>query len=150
MVIHTFHARSSLHFTALRYSSLTIFYVPALFDVSSPRFKIPSPLLTYTYFPSRLSKNVWFTGESRQRLCRRLIPQSDLPIHTSIYRCLFFVSWPQFYDCDHPCSGSAVLLSPIDFLTSCLVHALNRAQFLATFLRCAKVSQPESFVWFRD
>jgi hypothetical protein len=38
MIIHTFHPRSSLHFTSLQFTSLhsRIFHFPALFDVSSP------------------------------------------------------------------------------------------------------------------
>ena len=68
MIIHTFHPRSSLHFTSLHFTSLSItalhctllliFYFPALLDVSSPPFKNPSILLTYIYFPNPLSNKI--------------------------------------------------------------------------------------------
>ena len=50
MIIHTFHQKSSHHFTY--YTSLPTFDFPPLLDVSSPRFKNSSLLLTYNYFPN--------------------------------------------------------------------------------------------------
>ena len=49
---------TSHHFTALHYTSLPIFNFPPLLYVLSPRFKNPSLLLTYNYFPNPVSKNM--------------------------------------------------------------------------------------------
>ena len=63
MMINTFHRRSplpftSLHFTAIHYTSHPIFHFTAPLDVSSPPFKNPSRLLTYNYFPNPLPRNM--------------------------------------------------------------------------------------------
>jgi len=59
MIIHTFHQRSSHplhvtshHITSLHYTTLPIFHVSVVLDVSSPRFQNHSLLLTFT-FPLR-------------------------------------------------------------------------------------------------
>ena len=55
MIMHTFHHRPSLHFSALNHNSLPIFYFPPLLDVPSPHFTNTSLLLTYNQFRKHLS-----------------------------------------------------------------------------------------------
>jgi len=61
--------------------------------------------------------------ESRSRLCRQLVPQFDRPIYKgTFYRYLFFVSWPKYYDRDHPCPGSMVLVTCLVELCMCVLR----------------------------
>ena len=79
--------------TSLHTTSPPIFHFPALLDVSSPPFKNPSLLLTYNHLPNPFSKNMLFTGDSRQSLCRQFVPQFDCPTYKgNICRYLRFVS----------------------------------------------------------
>jgi len=78
---------SYLHFTSLHFTShhrTPHYSLTTTFGRSSPPFKNPS-LLTYNHFPNSLSKIMWFTAESRWRLCRQSVPQFDCPIYKAVF-----------------------------------------------------------------
>ena len=77
----------SLQFTSFHYTTFPIFHVPALLDVSSPRLKNPS-LLTYSFTIPL------FTYRRKSPAALQAVVSSLSYLQSSIYRCLFFVSWP--------------------------------------------------------
>ena len=136
---------TSLHFTSLHFTSLQIFHFPPILEISSPRFKNLSLLLTYNLFHNPLSKNMRVTVASASVVSWFIILLSYL--QTTTYRYLFFVSclWFNRFRQHGPWN-----LSPIALHAPSAVYALKRAQMRAIFLLCAKISHTESFVWLAN
>ena len=90
---------TSVYITALHCTLLPIFHFPALLDVSSPRFKNPSLLLSYIHCHSPLSKKyVIYIGKSLVLLQAVGSTVWLSYLQRSIYRYLFLFPglWQRF------------------------------------------------------
>ena len=94
--MHTFHQGSaSLHFTSLHScfslpSTLRLFIITLKFPHFTSLY-FTSLHFTYNYFLNPLFKNMLSTGEGRQRLWRRLVPQFDCPIYKGIFTDIYYL-----------------------------------------------------------
>ena len=139
-MLHSLHKNPN--FTSHSHSHhSTSFHFPftPFLNISSPN-EIP---FTYKHFPNLISETLWFERESRQHLCRQLVPEFygsiDQRIFTSVY---CFVPTPNF-PIISLFKSSMLLVTcpnsfPCPFSPLCFEEGAN-ASYLSTLRQCFPV-----------
>jgi len=149
MIILTFHQRSSLHFTTLHSPFFTsLHFLTFRHHHASKTLPFSSLSITLLAFFQKMYDLQWQSLTPLQAVgttvwlshWQRSIYRSVLCFLTLILR-----SWSSLFKWYGPCN-----LSPVTFHSLSPGYDLKGTQMWAIILRCAKVSQTESFVWFAN
>ena len=146
VIKYSFHQRSSLHFTSLHSTSLYVtphFHFPLFWTLH-----FSSLIITYLpLFLKMCDLQARVASASAGSWLHRLIvlfTKGCLPISVLCFLSLILRSWSSLLRQQGPCNLSFAAVH-----AHSRVNALKRAQMRPIFLRCAMISQTESFKFSR-